>query len=181
MSPLSWYHHRAHTEQCQAQGPGRASWHITVWQLPGHLFYYKANFTQFALQWREIPLTSIEIVSGPKCILQAGANMMAKHEPRAASSLLQQRTAIIQLLRLKGKVSTKDRGFATLTHHKNIFNVTTTIPEGDWFSPGKSPHLSHWDMEGLLTAQAMKSVPMWPLLQVPFLGEKRPFEPQDLE
>lgn len=112
---------------------------------------------------------------------------MAEHGPGAASSFPQQRTEPSPNSCQKGKVSTKDRGFATLTHHESVFNVTTAIPEGGWFAPGNPPQplarggtphsTGHGEDSGTLT----QSVPTRPLLQVPFLAEKKPFEPQDLK
>lgn len=104
---------------------------------------------------------------------------MAEHGPGAASSFPQQRTEPSPSSCQKGKVSNKDRGFATLTHHESVFNVTTAIPEGGWFAPGNPPQplahggtphsTGHGEDSGTLT----QSVPTRPLLQVPFLAEKK--------
>lgn len=103
---------------------------------------------------------------------------MAEHGLGAASSFLQQRTEPSPNSCQKGKVSTKDRGFATLTHYESVFTVTAAIPEGSWFAPGNPPQpLAHGgtphstgcgEDSGTLT----QFVPIRPLLQVPFLAEK---------
>lgn len=100
--------------------------------------YYRENIIQFALKSREIPLTSSKIASEPKCVLWKGANLLTtKHGPAAVSLLHQNKRQSYRLNSCqKGKASTKDRGFATLTHPDSVFNVTTAIPEeGQYASP----------------------------------------------
>lgn len=78
--------------------------------------YYGENFIHFALKSREIPLTSCEIASGPKCILWKGANLLTTEGGVSSSK---QRTELLFKLML-GRQS---------FHQESVFNATTDIPE----------------------------------------------------